>query len=258
MKKIILPLIIPLLFQTAAFAGSYNEYFFDLKMKGYSFDSDGLSEAIIKKNQEAIDLFRKAGMDFTRTDTEGFTALERAKMTKDTQTLAFVSEVITTSRRKKLFLAANTKPDTSVKDINSDDLFSAVKKNNAEEVKKKLETSKNLNTLSEEGLTPLHYAVFNDNPQIVKMLLEAGAEVNKKSSDGLTPLDIAVLNMQKETAKILLNFYGGMSYSLAEELEELGCKSFHDTEYDVYIAGYDDIFNAMTVAKEKMDNENKD
>ena len=248
---------VSLLIQTSAFADNYNEYFFDLKMKGYSFDNDGLSEAIIKKNQEAIDLFRKAGMDFTQTDTEGYTALERAKMTKDTQTLAFVNEVINCSKRKKLFLSANTKPET-LKNINdSDDLFSAVKKNDIEEVKKKLQSDRNLNSLSEEGLTPLHYAVFNDNPQIVKILLEAGAEVNKKTSDGLTPLDIAVLNFEKETAKILLNFYGGMSYSLAEELEELGCKSFHDNEYDVYIAGYDDIFNAMTLAKEKMDNENK-
>lgn len=257
-KNFILPLIISLLFQTAAFAGNFNEYFFDLKMQGYSFDNDGLSEAIIKKNQEAIELFRKAGIDFTQTDKEGYTALERAKMTKDVETLAFVNDVLMHTKRKKLFLAANTKPEAQENITNPYDLFSLVKANNAEELKKTAAENKDLNNLSAEGLTPLHYAVFNDNTQIVKILLEAGADVNKKTSDGLTPLDIAVLNMQKETAKIILDFNGGMSYSLAEELEGFGCKSFYNNDYDVYNAGFEDIFNAMSIAKEELDNEVKD
>lgn len=227
-------------------------------MQGYSVDNDGLSEAIIKKNQEAIDLFRKAGIDFTQTDKEGYTALERAKMTKDAETLAFVKDVISFSKRKKLFLAANTKPEAPENIANSDDLFSLVKTNNAEELKKKVTDNKDLNTLSAEGLNPLHYAVFNDNVQIVKILLEAGADVNKKTSDGLTSLDIAVLNMQKETAKIILDFHGGMSSYLAKELEEFGCNSSYNSDYDVYTADYENIFNAMTIVKEELDNEVKD
>jgi len=247
----------PVIIQIPSFGGSFNEYFYDLKLKGYSFDNDGLSEAIIKKNQEAIKLFKKAGIDFTLPDKEGFTALERAKMTKDTETLSFVNDVITNSKRKKLLISAVTKPDMTRPADNSEVLFSAVKSNNTEETQKAVLNNENLNTMSKEGLTPLHYAVFNDNPKIVKILLEAGAEVNKKTSDGLTALDIAVLNMQKETAKIILDFQGGISSQLAEELEEFGCKSFYNNDYNVYEAGYEDIFNAMTLAKEVLEKENK-
>jgi len=257
-KNIIIALALPLFLQASAFAGNFNEYFFDLKMQGYSFDNDGLSEAIIKKNQEAIDLFRKAGIDFTQTDKEGYTALERAKMTKDVETLAFVKDVVSFSKRKKLFLTANTKPDTPKAAENTDDLFSLVKSNNIEELKKKAKNDKDLNTLSPEGLTPLHYAVFDDNYEVVKILLEAGANANIKTSDGLTALDIAVLNIQKETAKIILDFNGGMSSPLAEELEEFGCKSFYNNDYDVYNADYEDIFKAMTQIKETLDNEMKE
>ena len=241
---------------TAAFAQNYNEYFFDLKMKGYSIDNDGLSEAIIKKNQEAIELFRKAGIDFTQTDKEGYTPLERAKMTKDTETLAFVSNVIKHSDRSKILLSVNLKKQ-NMKNTTSGDLFSFTQANDVENVKKYAHKDKNLNEMSEEGLTPLHYAVFNDNKEIIQILIDAGADVNKKTSDGLTPLDIAVLNLQKDAAKIILNSKGGMSASLAEELEEFGCQSFYDKDHDVYDAPYEDIFNAMTLAKEKMEEENK-
>ena len=99
--------------------------------------------------------------------------------------------------------------------------------------------------------------MLKDNQEIIKILIEAGADVNKKTSDGLTPLDIAVLNLQKDTAKIILDSNGGMSSSLAEELEEFGCQSFYDNDYDVYDANFEDIFNAMNLVKEKLEEENK-
>lgn len=229
-------------------------------MRGYSINNDGLSEAIIKKNQEAIELFVKAGIDFNQTDKEGYTALERAKMTKDNATLAFVNNVVSNSNKKKLLIAVNIKNNQLKQEIiqNSENLFLLVKTNNVEGVKKIAENNKDLNNLSEEGLTPLHYAVFNDNLEIANILIQSGAEVNKKTTDGLTPLDIAVLNIQKEIAKIIIEAGGGMSDTLADELEEFGCKSFYDNDYDVYEASFDDIFNAMIIVKERLDKENKD
>ena len=223
-------------------------------MKGYSFNNDGLSEAIIKKNQEDIKLFLKAGIDFSLADNEGYTAVQRAEMTKDNETLAFVSDLVRFSDRKKTFLAVNSKNEQLKNDImtNSDNLILFVKTNNVEGVKKSVENKKNLNEISEEGLAPIHYAVFNENFEIVKILLYAGAEVNIKSSDGLTPLDIAVLNNQQDIAKILIECGGGISPIIAEELNDLGCKIFYDEEHNIYRASYAEACCSMNLIKERL------
>lgn len=254
LRKIFSVFVILLSFPLVSYSENIDEYLFDLKMKGYSYNNDGLSEAIIKKNHEDIELFLKAGIDFHSADKEGYTAVQRAEMTKDEETLAFVNDIVKLSDRQKSFLAVNTKNEQLKNDIveNSDNLILFVKTNNIEGVKNSAENNKNLNEFSEEGLAPLHYAVFNNNYEIVKTLLYAGANVNLKSSDGLTPLDIAVLNNQKDIAKIIIECGGGMSSVIAEELNDMGCKIFYDEDNDIYRATYAEACCSMNLIKERL------
>lgn len=233
-----------------------DEYLLDLKMKGYSFSNDGLSEAIIKKNTEDIELFLKAGIDFNSVDKEGYTAIQRAEMTKDNDTLAFVSDLVRFSDRKKTFLALSTKNEQLKNDIvkNSDSLILYAKTNNIAGVKKSAENNKNPDEMSDEGLAPIHYAVFNDNSEILKILIDNGANVNIQSSEGLTPLDIAVLNMQEDIVKILAEKGGAMSGAVAEELIDLGCKTSYDENINLYKADYEDIYRAMMLLRVRLEN----
>lgn len=57
---------------------NFEEYKCDLMMKGYEFTNDGLSEAIIKNDTEAVELFVKADININLPDNEGYSALDRA------------------------------------------------------------------------------------------------------------------------------------------------------------------------------------
>ncbi|KAL9646939.1 hypothetical protein ABK040_013798 [Willaertia magna] len=66
----------------------------------------------------------------------------------------------------------------------------------------------NINCLTTENQTPLHFAVLNNNPEMVKLLLTYGANPNVRSycTDGATPLMAGVLEGKYEAIKMLIEF----------------------------------------------------
>lgn len=266
--------------------GSIEEYKCDLMIKGYEFSNEGLSEAIIKNDKEAVELFVKADININLPDNEGYSALDRAIKVKNKDTflllcraggetkllqipdeLALLTEQqeeqtqdeISENIQIALAKAQNQKTKETIEeeaiDPQMNKLCDLVNKNLIEDVAKIAKNSPDLNKLTAEGLAPVHYAVFNDNPAMVHLLLGEGANVNQKTSDGLTPLDIAVLNNQTVVARVILEYGGSMSVLVARELMKFGCNTSYNENTDLYDASFESIFGAMEKIRNKLQNE---
>lgn len=62
---------------------------------------------------------------------------------------------------------------------------------------------------AEQGFTPLHEAALSGDIELAKLLLEHGANVNARTNDGTTPLGYALSREQAEMAS-LLRQHGGV------------------------------------------------
>ncbi len=279
-KKYILSLIAVFAIGMPALANDVEEYKCDLMIKGYEFTNDGLSEAIIKRDKDAIELFVKTDLNINMPDTEGYSALDRAIKSNNPEAVALIAkaggetkklppaEVPVTAEEKSVeekptVDVPHVTPQTEnpekveVEKISLNQFCEYVNANNLEEVAKIAQTSDEINLLSDEGLAPLHYAVFNNNIEMVKLLLKHGADANVLADDGMTPLDITVLNNQKEIAKVLIEQGGELSDNVAGELEKFGCPIKFDEELNLYQADFDNIFAAMNKIQQKIENEKK-
>ena len=240
----------------------------DLKMRGYEFTSEGLSEAIVKQDTEAVELFVKADININLSDNEGYTALDRAIESNNEATVALICNAggETKANLQKTEEKNITKPSNTVKsetkieteETSEDDVVlngfcKAVNDGNYAEVQKTINKTSDLDVLTEEGLAPIHYAVFNDDIKMVEILLAGGAEINNRTNDGMTALDITVLNGQKEIAKKLLENGGAMSEQVAEELRKFGCHMKYDVNFDLYDASFEDIFATMDKIQKQID-----
>jgi len=277
-KKYILSLITVFALCIPTSAADVEEYKCDLLIRGYEFTNDGLSEAIIKNDKEAVELFVKTDLNINMPDTEGYSALDRAIKSNNAETVALIAqaggetkklspaEVPVTEEEKtveekpsvEIPQVTSEKEQVSETEKNSLNKFCAlVNANNFPEVEKIAQTSDEINLLSEEGLAPLHYAVFNNNLEMVKLLLKHGADANVAADDGMTPLDITVLNNQQDIAKVLIEQGGELSENVAGELEKFGCPMKFDEELNLYQADFENIFAAMSKIQQKIENEKK-
>ncbi len=254
----------------------------DLLIKGYEFTNDGLSEAIIKNDKEAIELFVKAEININMPDTEGYSALDRAIKIQNKEAEILIAQAGGEAKKllpeeEKSEIGEDVKPTVDVLEVTpqkepSEKQTKATKQaeetplskfcalvnsNNLEEVDKIAQTFEEINLLSEEGLAPLHYAIFNGNIEMVKLLLKHGADANVLADDSMTPLDITVLNNQQELAKIILENGGELSENVADELEKFGCPMKYDEELNLYQSVFEDIFAAMNKIQQKIDGEKK-
>lgn len=75
-----------------------------------------------------------------------------------------------------------------------------------------LDHSANVNSLTAENATPLHWAIQRHGyEEIVKALIDKNADPNARAMDGTTPLHSAVLNQNEEILKILLKHRADVS-----------------------------------------------
>ena len=240
----------------------------DLRMRGYEFTNDGLSEAIVKQDTEAVELFVKADININLSDNEGYTALDRAIESHNETTVALICNAggETKANLQKTEEKNISKPEETVKietktetatttedEVVLNGFCKAVNDGNYEEVEKTIKNTADLDVLTEEGLAPIHYAVFNDDNKMVEILLAEGADINNRTNDGLTALDITVLNGQKAIAKKLLENGGAMSEQVAEELRKFGCHMKYDVNFDLYDASFEDIFSTMDKIQKQID-----
>lgn len=87
-------------------------------------------------------------------------------------------------------------------DINNN-LFIAAKSGNLNEITRLLNSGANVNSISDQGLTPLHAAAQNGSREVVELLLAKGANVNAKSKYGGTPL-LGAVSMNRTDVVALL------------------------------------------------------
>ena len=62
-----------------------------------------------------------------------------------------------------------------------------------------------VNAVTEDHVTSLHFAVCNNSAEVVKYLISQGADVNMKDDDGCTPLHCAARYGETGLAKILID-----------------------------------------------------
>ena len=71
-------------------------------------------------------------------------------------------------------------------------------------VKRLLDAGLDVNAKADDGITPLHNAVYGANEVGLRLLLERGARVNEKNKDGATPLHGAVYGGNEAIVRLLL------------------------------------------------------
>jgi hypothetical protein len=85
-------------------------------------------------------------------------------------------------------------------------LFDAIENNDLKAVQEAIALGAELNTLSNDNLTPLHYAANKGNSTITKCLINHGSSIDIQDQVGMTPLHYATRS-NLETVKTLI-YYG--------------------------------------------------
>ena len=88
------------------------------------------------------------------------------------------------------------------------DIWEATKQGDVEAVKQFIVAGEDVNAKDNNGVSPLHYAVYYGEKEVAELLIAKGADVNAKDEDAETPLDNAIMCKHPETAD-LLRKHGG-------------------------------------------------
>ncbi|MET0066170.1 MAG: ankyrin repeat domain-containing protein [Candidatus Thiodiazotropha sp.] len=75
-----------------------------------------------------------------------------------------------------------------------------------------LKRGASLDSLDEDGNTPLHIAILNDQRVVAKYLINRGARLDISNKAGLTPLALAIAQNKTDIEKILRQFGARESY----------------------------------------------
>jgi hypothetical protein len=84
------------------------------------------------------------------------------------------------------------------------ELSNAIVANDQDRVKFLVEKGADVNTVDNQGGTPLTAAARQRHDKMVELLIKLGADVNKPNSDGMTPLTTAVMRDHVPSVKVLL------------------------------------------------------
>ena len=84
------------------------------------------------------------------------------------------------------------------------ELSNAIVANDQDRVKFLVEKGADVNTVDNQGGTPLTNAARQRHDKMVELLIKLGADVNKPNNDGMTPLTTAVMRDHVPTVKVLL------------------------------------------------------
>ena len=83
-------------------------------------------------------------------------------------------------------------------------LMIAASKGYTSEIDRLIKKGADIYSETDEGVTPLIFAVSNNQTKVAKMLIDYGSDVNKLTSQYETPLIIAVKNQNEEIAEALI------------------------------------------------------
>jgi ankyrin repeat protein len=82
--------------------------------------------------------------------------------------------------------------------------FQAAKEGNIKQIKSFISNGTDINTRSENGMTPLHWAARFGRQEVVELLITKGADVNAMSKYSGTPLCLAAQDGHKMVAEVLI------------------------------------------------------
>lgn len=128
----------------------------------------------------------KAGADPARKDHAGLTAAEWAKR---------VSLIPAAADSGYADTSEIQRPEPDV-----DDIFAAIAKNRADDVKRILSADPKAVTLKRAGMGPVHLAAALGRRELLKLLFEHGASAQAPAADSLLPVAIAAQFNQVQTA----------------------------------------------------------
>lgn len=88
--------------------------------------------------------------------------------------------------------------------IQEKSFFDAVEKDDRKKIKKYLKSGINVNAVTEDNLTALHFAIGHGNIELMQFLVSKGADVDFSYANGFYPLEYAVVCRQKKALMYLL------------------------------------------------------
>jgi len=99
--------------------------------------------------------------------------------------------------------SGNVNLSTTDEDGNTFLHFAAIYENNGRIARELIDHGINIDSVNNEGQTPLHVAASKGNNEVVKILVSLGADINAKDTDGNTPLMLS-----KGEIEHFLSLYG--------------------------------------------------
>ena len=156
-------------------------------------DEKGFSPLLFASNEGATDtakMLLKAGADVSATDNKGHTCLTLAAYFGHTETVRYLVSF----------------PEVDVNHAGDDwtSLHWAGQQNHPDVVEVLIDAGANIDTIDEEGFSPLLRASKDASLDTVKMLVKAGADVSLTDNDGDTCLILAACYGHIETVRALL------------------------------------------------------
>ena len=89
-------------------------------------------------------------------------------------------------------------------------IWEAAAKGDLDAVEAHIDVGTDLDSLSEAGEAPLHYAVTKNQTEVVVILLDAGVETDIENSLEETALDIAIAGRKEDIIDLLLEAGAGL------------------------------------------------
>jgi hypothetical protein len=156
--------------------------------------NDALVTAVKRNDAAAVARLIEAGADVSAKTSNGWTPLHLA---------ACVGYTDVARQLLEAGADVNAKDNDGWTPLHlvNDDLFTAVKRNDAAEVAQLIEAGADVSAKTRNGWTPLHEAACAD---VARLLIKAGADVNAKGNYGRTPLHLAACGGHTDVARLLI------------------------------------------------------
>jgi len=148
----------------------------------------------------------KNGANANATDRNGQTVLDIARGREHVE-IEFFLRGYMNGKNIPLQGVDDSNTNSSLQSNSKIELFEACKNGEYSIVEELLEAGVYVNTMGNEGGTPLHFLCCHSGDRdIAKLLLDKGANVNAKTNSGVTPLHVAVFHGgDQDVVKLLLN-----------------------------------------------------
>lgn len=148
-----------------------------------------------KDNKEFIKILLDYGLDITRKDNSGYTALMYAVYNKNIEVIRVLLKKLIDNA--SVINSRNSSGETALMIAIDEDCNEAI-------IKLLLDSNPMLDIQEQEGYTALMKAIFRGKKEIVKLLVDAQCDLNAQSKDGRTALMWAIYKNSEDIVSFLL------------------------------------------------------